>query len=483
MDPTVLIFDVKEKETSSPQPPSFPQVKSSSTGFPEHKKRTRISAFKQQRQSKESDVKSPSVFTTSSKVPLAPAPRQPGVSTAGPSSKVDDDKRSIDRENQNRLATMSATEIEEARQELFNGLDPKILEMLLKRANLDENNGPSPFDDEQPKSQPPEIKIEDTSAPTATRSSYKKVHFEDAPEESGASTREEPAVAQSESIPTVSQPPSGPATTSQITPEGPAAPTNDDDEAPPTMPPPQEEDLDPAPKPHWPHAPAPPDLDPSDPDFLASLHQKYFPSLPADPTKLAWMAPLPTVNSPADYDSPYHPSQDSIPVNALRFNFRGTLLPPRIARAVPVSKGLHHHGEAPEAAGYTVAELARLARSAVPGQRCIAYQTLGRVLFRLGRGEFGRPGDTVANGVWSAVVEGKVMESLYEEASIDPDGGDGGGGGGGSGEATAAGQDPAAEEMQGRRGGRGHRSAYAFAVEAIWLFEKGGWKERLRRGK
>ncbi len=123
-----------------------------------------------------------------------------------------------------------------------------------------------------------------------------------------------------------------------------------------------------------PHAP---DLDPSDPDFLENLHQKYFPDLPADPSKLAWMAPIPSEGSLADRDSPYHPGQDSLAVSQLRFNFMGRLLPPRIARAIPVSKGLHHHGEAPEAAGYTIIELARLARSVVPSQRCLAFQTLG----------------------------------------------------------------------------------------------------------
>ena len=56
----------------------------------------------------------------------------------------------------------------------------------------------------------------------------------------------------------------------------------------------------------------------------------------------------------------------------LRFDFDGRLVEP--GRAVDVTEGLHHHGEAPDAAGYTVPELARLCRSAFPGQRILAMQ-------------------------------------------------------------------------------------------------------------
>jgi hypothetical protein len=197
---------------------------------------------------------------------------------------------------------------------------------------------------------------------------------------------------------------------------------------------------------HFPVAPNLPDLDPSDPNFLATLHEKYFPNLPADPSKLAWMAPVPTEDSTADKDSSYYPHPE-IAVSALRFDFRGRFLSPRVSRSIPSSKGLHHHGEAPEAAGYTIAELARLARSAVPAQRCMAYQSLGRVLYRLGKGEWGKTDDDpIAMGIWTAVKKGRVLESLMEAA-----GGDG-----------------------------GHRGSRVYATEALWLFERGGWKEKFK---
>lgn len=199
---------------------------------------------------------------------------------------------------------------------------------------------------------------------------------------------------------------------------------------------------------HFPQPKQLPDLDPDDPDFLETLHQKYFPSLPADPSKLAWMAPIPTPHSVADRESPYYPGQTSLSIAALRFDFKGRLLAPAKSRNIPVSKGLHHHGEAPEAAGYTVTELGRLARSAVPAQRCVAFQTLGRILFRLGKGEWGNNEAEVAKGIWRSVQENRVMDSLLEAAEVPE--------------------------------GQGHRGSRSYAVEALWLFEKGGWKENFQ---
>ncbi|KAI1653398.1 hypothetical protein F4813DRAFT_255919 [Daldinia decipiens] len=463
-----LITDIQEKEVTVPTAPSFPQVKSTTTGFPEHKKRTRISAFKQKRQAAKPEGdkpkgEKPKVFTTGSKEPLCPPSQDAQQTTRSSEDFKLNEQQSIDRENNDRLASMSPEEIEAARQELFNGLDPSILEMLLKRANLDESTGPSPFDppkstsqdassDAKPTQDSPEIVIEDTSAQSNSNKPNKKPSEQSGAESATTNSSKRvrwASVADEEEEEEKMIPEMTPTPTSQ-----PPSDNNTAQNPPSTEPTEQRNTTDPEQtptKPHWPQPPQPGDLDPHDPDFLQKLHDKYFPSLPADPSKLAWMAPVPTPNSPADYDSPYHPQQDSLPVSVLRFDFRGSLLPPRIARAVPVTKGLHHHGEAPEAAGYTVRELARLCRSAVPGQRCVAYQTLGRILYRLGRGEFGGVDAAVAQGIWADVEDGAVMRSLYEEAGTEE--------------------------------GRGHRSARVFAIEAIWLYEKGGWKERLRKGK
>ncbi|KAI0446891.1 RPAP1-like protein [Xylaria telfairii] len=454
-----FVLDVREKEIAEAKPPSYPQIRSGTSGFPEHKKRSKVSAFKQKRQGAQSNDQKPQVFLSSSDQPLSASHHGPTTAPSGESFKGNE-KSNIDRENRQKLASMSPQEIEQARQELFNGLDPSILEMLLKRANLDEGANTLPLD--QPQQTPeatspqdaqadstPDIRIEDTSIETRPSAlpDADPIHPSTAAaNNTSTNARFQPSV--SEEVDERDSPPK------QTT-----DPTNDnratDDDSAPAIPP-KEHIIDASPSAeaegahHWPRARQPADLDPSDPNFLQNLHEKYFPSLPADPSKLAWMAPVPTPGSAADRDSPYYPGQDSLPISALRFDFRGTLLAPRIARVVPTTKGLHHHGEAPEAAGYTIRELARLARSAVPGQRCLAYQTLGRIMYRLGRGQFGGVArDDVSMGIWREVEEGAVLRSLHEEAGTEE--------------------------------GRGHRSARVFATEAIWLLEKGGWKEKLKK--
>lgn len=319
---------------------------------------------------------------------------------------------------------MSPDQIEEERQELLNRLDPRIVQMFLRRANIDEPSSPSPFDEppeaDENKEVPPKpeespaVPTEDSATPSKNNDKPKKsVRFEeDAP------------------------PPEPPADLFEATsePPRPTAPSNADAFAANTT--------------HFPHPDALPDLDPSDPNFLQTLHSKYFANLPADPSKLAWMAPIPTPDSVADRESPYYPGQSSLPISALRFDFKGQLLAPSTSRTIPVTQGLHHHGQAPEAAGYTIAELGILARSAVPAQRCIAFQTLGRILYKLGRGVWGDGEGDLAKGIWRTAQENRVMDSLLEAADVPE--------------------------------GQGHRGSRAYAVEALWLFEKGGWKEKFQ---
>jgi len=431
MDVTLQIFDIKERPTGEADPPSFPTPPSSTiSGFPAPKKRT--SAFKQRRQA-QSGTETPNTVRSYGG---RPAQR----STATTEDPEAAERRRINEENRVRLASMSPEEIMEAQKELFSGLDPSILQMLLRRANLDDNprghdifDTPSALAETAPKNQPPEIKVQNTSIKAEPPTGSKLDTTKSEPEKLKKTV------------------------------------TFDEDAAPSTPPPDLFPISSPPPKPtahthkhqhadgdtHFPAAAQPDDLDPTDPDFLEKLHKKFFPSTPADPSKLAWMAPLPTEHSTADRESPYYPGQDSFVVSALRFDFRGVLLTPRNSREIPVTEGLHHHGEAPEAAGYTIRELARLARSAVAAQRCIAYQTLGRILYRLGRGDWGagaggRDGDEddLAFALWRLIREGKVLESLEEEASKEE--------------------------------GTTHYSARAYAVEALWLFEKGGWREKWR---
>ena len=416
-----FVKDITERNfTATANPPCPPQFKGTDTGFPAHKRRTKASLFKHGRNGGSADhyplVREPHPvrpqYSDRNELNSGKTKNSAEVESAHSGATSSAEVQSIDEENSRRLAVMSPQEIEQERQELVSGLSSTLIERLLKRANIDEGRSDTAEDNKGRKNA--------TNASEGTPPS-KQVTF-DIPKHLSDSVTASTALPSSGSDP----------------------------DAPPSRPP---AELRPAssqlslplpPNIHFPQAPPAPVLDPSDPDFLENLHSKYFPEFPVDPSKLAWMAPIPTEASPADRESPYHPSQDSLPASSIRFDFQGRLIPPRLARQIPVTEGLHHHGLAPEAAGYTVPELARLARSAVPAQRCVAYQTLGRILFRLGSGDFGVEDEELYLGLWECLEKGKVVDILVAEAGLED--------------------------------GRGNRSCKITATEAVWLWQKGGGK-------
>ncbi|KAF3908072.1 hypothetical protein ABW21_db0204639 [Orbilia brochopaga] len=418
IQPVGLIADVAERTVSSPAiAPSLPA--NSTAGFPAHTKRKRPSAFRQR-----VAASNPAAASTSStsNVPAA-------------SITAHDDISSIRAENARTVAGMSAAQVAHERQELVDSLSPELLQMFLKRASLDE-----PVETSRPVTLPSHI-------PTSTSKSTSTSTSQDTSTSTSTATPTNLAEIQDALPPPVS-----------IHFPAPPNPTEDSD----------------------------PDPDPSSPTFLSHLHKKYFPTLPTDPQKLAWMHP-PTANDSADT---YSPSLSAILPSAIRFDFRGRLLPPRKAREVPGHLGLHHHADAPLSAGYTVPELAHLARSSFPAQRCMAFQTLGRILYRLGSGAYSTPttnntssttdtdNDTNTNtdngnnsndisseeveqktrriatdlerGLWRCIHEGRVLESLQDAA----------------GDGTT-------------RTGSTHLGVRNYALEALWLWQKGGgerWK-------
>jgi hypothetical protein len=433
--PTVsaaFVGDIQERATPATNAPSAPTFKANTTGFPAHKKRgNRVSAFKQQRAGR-------------ADVPSSSQDKQAAASEHSSDYVAQEERRQIDEENKQRLAEMSPEEIEQERNDLLAALSPSLIQKLLGRANLDEGSNERDLGLDSATAPPTnDIDIESKPKP----SSNKKVAFEE-PEEAPGVPEELPAPSATD-----------PKNTSQSNPLS----TVSQEELGGLI--------------HFPKPPQPPDLDPNSPSFLEDLHQKYFANLPYDPSSLSWMQPI----DPSDTSSPYHPAQVALNASELRFDFKGALLAPSKARELPVTDGLHHHAEAPEAAGYTIPELARLARSAVPAQRCIAYQTLGRVLYRLGSGEFGQERDTerqvngpvnvaidpsqaekvekeeleiadttddassaMATGLWNCIEEGKVIETLTQEAAKE----------------------------------KGHLTSRTYAQEALWNWRRGGGRKR-----
>lgn len=396
-----FIQDIKERPMSGEV--SAPKLGNSIHGFPKHKKHSKILNARRQKDfnGKNLAADTPTVFAESS-----PSLEKTDLQKT--------EKQLIDEENRARLSGMSAEQIEIERQELLSQLDPTLIQRLLRRANLDEARGDTGIE-------PPDEKNEPREPLKIIEKKEVKSHLTDVEQGVPAPViKIKPTITRSVRFIEDEDEPAYPIKLQPVS----AEPISLCDE----------------PKLHFPAIPSLPDLDPLDPSFLENLHGKYFPTLPKDPSKLAWMEPLPTQGTILDQKSSYYPAQASLPASALRFTFRGSLLPPRIARAVPVTKGLHHHGEAPEAAGYTVPELAHLARSVYPAQRCIAFQTLGRLLYRLGRGEWGGKDSDISQGLWRCIEKGHVISTLEQAAATEG----------------------------------GHQGSKAYATEAIWLWQKGG---------
>ncbi|KAJ1912545.1 hypothetical protein IWQ60_009617 [Tieghemiomyces parasiticus] len=126
-------------------------------------------------------------------------------------------------------------------------------------------------------------------------------------------------------------------------------------------------------------------------DFITKLKSQYFADLPTEYDKLAWMgvrepagaakeaAGLQPVTAEGDDDLIPETLRGS-PIATTRFDFRGRIIAADAER--PVHQGLHHHANAPAAAGYTLAELLHLARSTFPTQRVIPMRIFGQILAR-----------------------------------------------------------------------------------------------------
>ena len=428
--PFTFVGDVLERKSTAPTPPSAPTLKSK-TGFPEHKKRPIQSRFKQRKQQADPTVLSDGTTVSAG----AQQPRQNTTHDEGASPKnwQDQEKTQIDKQNRDMLAGMSEAEIAEARAELLGSLDADLIQKLLSRSNID--SGSNEVNSLQPPPEPIEGGILHREKPTKQKSvAFADDHAPPAPKPTVQDEDQEATIE-------VDYEPDFP---DAIAPPTPAEEISTSTE-------PHSHDTI-----HFPTPSQPPSLDPNSASFLTDLHEKYFPSLPSDPDKLEWMRVRKTDKVA------YSPAASSLNPNEIRFSFDGELLAPKTSASIPVSEGLHHHGNAPEAAGYTIPELAILSRSTYAAQRCVAFQTLGRILYRLGKGEFGDAGEEGANRPGADETLGELARGLWREVEKE----------------HVIAQLVAESEGNGVDGGR-HMSAKAYATEAVWLWRKGGgrrWK-------
>lgn len=356
-----LVHDVRER--ASPVAPVPPKPPSGSSGFPQHRQRSRFATVRRQQAGQdESQARS-----------------------------------DIDAENRRRLASMSSAEIDRERTELMESMAPSLLERFLRRAQIDDDSH--------------EVQSRDGTQRPA-------VVARDGEEASTSAQYEPPPFQIHFPVPSSSTSPSL---------KSPFRPG------------------------------AMPDLDPTAPTFLADLQTHYFPNISHDVSALSWLQQEQQPSSLSAYDS--SSTVSAVTPSDVRFSFLGTVLPPRTSLSLPTTLGLHHHGKDPEAAGYTVPELAILARSSFPAQRCLAYQLIGRVLFRLGKGQFGQRGSPLVDGLWNVIEKEGIVANMLAEADASKSRGG------------------AQESLDTPSFGR-HASAAAWAVEGVWLWRIGGGGDR-----
>ncbi|KPI34798.1 RNA polymerase II-associated protein RBA50 [Cyphellophora attinorum] len=391
------IKDVQEHESS--EAPAPPAPRATKQGFPEHKQRKVVSRFRQAQQKSQSPTVAQRPPRQSDAALAHAVTRRDGVDI------TTDQKTEIGKENDRRIATMSEDEIREAQEEIMATLSPALVERLMKRRR-DNTESVSTSEATTASAQDADNSTSKPQAPS--------LHAD----ESAGNKPEEDDTAHK--------------TAAQAQPASDASPDSNalsDTDA--TRPAqglqPQTQSTSSV---HFPMPPRPASdyrpLDPSSNTFLSDLKSTYFPELAhtPSPTSLTWLQP------------------------DIRFSFRGALIAPESSLNIPTHLGLHHHGEAPSSAGYTIPELTLLARSTLPNQRCVAYQTVGRILYRLGKEEFGPRGSELYEALWALIEQERVLEVIMAEANRKS----------------------------------GHVSAKAYATEALWLWRKGCGGERgLRR--
>uniref|UniRef100_A0AAQ5ZT51 RNA polymerase II associated protein 1 n=1 Tax=Amphiprion ocellaris TaxID=80972 RepID=A0AAQ5ZT51_AMPOC len=112
-----------------------------------------------------------------------------------------------------------------------------------------------------------------------------------------------------------------------------------------------------------------------------------------EPEKLEWMRDLPAPRR-----------KGTKKAMQARFDFTGSLIAP--TEDLPTHLGLHHHGEEPERAGYSLKELFLLSRSQIIQQRNLALSTLANILSKARAGEY------------LSVLKGNMVSSLLDAGLV-----------------------------------------------------------------
>ncbi|ODV95150.1 hypothetical protein PACTADRAFT_49896 [Pachysolen tannophilus NRRL Y-2460] len=406
-----LIGDIVEKEVVPPEAVSFTE-KDQSKWTNQKPSQWRSRLQKKGLSSMSNSIENIDIDSSSSKL----KPKGP----RGPRGKIPlnyeglSEAEKIHQESINILSSMSLKEKEEAKKELLDNLDPSILEMLLKRSekrfsknetdlkNVDEKIGEWYGSSQNEEWGKPMDESEVDKALGIINKEKKKVSFQDEEKSSNDKQEDENEDEEWEDLenlndmmPTLEQ-------IKEIESQSVKEMISNV---------------------HFPKAPQPQSLedyklDLNDPNFNEKLHEKYFPDLPVNIDQMKWMQPIPEPTLRSDIVEN---------VKELRFDFPGNPLLPNESSAVPTHLGLHHHSAEPDLPGYTLSELAHYSRSTFNPQRCIAIQTIGRILYKLGKSFYNFIGiddetenkefletTNITDQLWDLIYELRILDTLNE---------------------------------------------------------------------
>ncbi|OUM62936.1 hypothetical protein PIROE2DRAFT_10622 [Piromyces sp. E2] len=123
--------------------------------------------------------------------------------------------------------------------------------------------------------------------------------------------------------------------------------------------------------------------------------------------KIEWMKPIENDDQNSNNNSNINSiesNNDKSSVSKLRFDFKGNIIDKN--SDISMSKGLHHHGDDPTQAGYTLDEFLYLTRSTVFSQKSICLQALSSIL------------TNVYTGKYNISLSNEIMNYLMKQKSI-----------------------------------------------------------------
>jgi hypothetical protein len=163
----------------------------------------------------------------------------------------------------------------------------------------------------------------------------------------------------------------------------------------------------------------------ADKEDLLQMKKQYFANVPLENDKLAWMdnrfltpeirkQEAQKLKELEEENNESEASEVEKVYRKVRFDLQGRIIDSTMD--IPHHKGLHHHGDEPEKAGYTLAELFYLVRSQVPSQRSMVLITIARIITTAKKAAATEP-------VWNqvlAIFTGKEHSAtIYLRSALD----------------------------------------------------------------